>query len=156
MTPESAESKKKLLHRFKRRFLSQTFFENNKQRTPFRRSLAEQLVQHPPRLVLIGFALAIALGTLLLSLPQATASNDPLPFLDALFTATSATCVTGLIVVDTGTAFSTFGLIVILALIQVGGLGHRENEYRMLNFRISNIEFRTPHSGNDRRLLADG
>lgn len=58
----------------------------------------------------------------MLKLPQASAGK-PLNFIDALFTATSATCVTGLIVVDTGTAFSTFGQIIILILIQIGGLG---------------------------------
>lgn len=63
-----------------------------------------------------------ALGTLLLSLPVAHAA-EPVSVLDALFTATSATCVTGLTVVDTGTRFSAFGQAVILGLIQVGGLG---------------------------------
>ncbi|MDI3281249.1 MAG: TrkH family potassium uptake protein [Bacillota bacterium] len=77
----------------------------------------------PPRVLAIGFALIILTGAALLSLPLAAADGRPLPFLDALFTATSATCVTGLVVVDTGTRFSTFGQLVILALIQIGGLG---------------------------------
>jgi trk system potassium uptake protein TrkH len=65
---------------------------------------------------------AIAAGTLLLSLPFAR-SGEPLSLLDALFTATSAVCVTGLTVVDTGSRFSPAGQAVVLALIQVGGLG---------------------------------
>ncbi|MGH9626742.1 MAG: potassium transporter TrkG, partial [Bryobacteraceae bacterium] len=77
----------------------------------------------PPQVVVLGFALVIALGTLLLSLPYATRSGQRLAFIDALFTAVSATCVTGLAVVDTGTTFSLFGQLVILMCIQIGGLG---------------------------------
>jgi len=69
-----------------------------------------------------SFALVIAVGTLLLSLPFAR-GGEPVPFVDALFTSTSAVCVTGLTVVDTGSRFSPAGQAVILALIQVGGLG---------------------------------
>jgi trk system potassium uptake protein TrkH len=69
-----------------------------------------------------SFAVVIAAGTLLLSLPFARA-GDPISLLDALFTATSAVCVTGLTVVETGTRFSPAGQAVILTLIQVGGLG---------------------------------
>jgi trk system potassium uptake protein TrkH len=69
-----------------------------------------------------SFTFAILLGTLLLSLPLAQA-GDPVSVLDAFFTATSAVCVTGLTVVDTGTRFSPVGQAVVLALIQVGGLG---------------------------------
>ncbi len=76
----------------------------------------------PARLSVIGFLLLIGLGTALLTLPAA-ADGPRLGVVDALFTATSASCVTGLIVVDTGTAFSLFGQLVILALIQIGGLG---------------------------------
>ncbi len=71
----------------------------------------------------LGFAAIILIGALLLCLPVATVSGTPLPFFDALFTATSATCVTGLVVTDTATTFSLFGQIVILLLIQTGGLG---------------------------------
>ena len=74
-------------------------------------------------MVVGGFGLAVLVGTLLLMLPVArtgTAWTDPVT---ALFTSTSAVCVTGLVVVDTGTYWSTFGEVVILALIQVGGLG---------------------------------
>ena len=77
----------------------------------------------PMRLIAISFALVILAGTLLLMLP--ISSNDGLPtnFLDCLFTATSATCVTGLIVFDTYLKWSVFGKVVIMLLIQIGGLG---------------------------------
>ena len=78
---------------------------------------------HPTQLVVISFALVILVGTLLLSLPVAAAPNTDVRLVDALFTAVSATCVTGLIVIDTGTAYSVFGQMVILACIQIGGLG---------------------------------
>lgn len=77
----------------------------------------------PSQVLVLGFAAAILFGTLLLSLPWATANGGGTNFLDALFTATSAVCVTGLVVVDTGTYWSAFGKTVILLLIQVGGLG---------------------------------
>ncbi|WP_028547383.1 TrkH family potassium uptake protein [Paenibacillus sp. UNC451MF] len=77
----------------------------------------------PPQILVIGFAAIILVGATLLSLPIASATGRPLDFLDALFTATSATCVTGLVVVDTGTFFTKFGQIVIILLIQIGGLG---------------------------------
>ena len=75
------------------------------------------------QIVAFSFLFVILVGTGFLLLPNATESNEGISFLDALFTATSATCVTGLIVVDTGTFFSLFGQIVILCLIQIGGLG---------------------------------
>ena len=78
---------------------------------------------HPAQLVLAGFAAAVTIGTLLLWLPLSTQSRASASFVDALFTATSAVSVTGLVVVDTGTYWSLFGQIVILLLIQVGGLG---------------------------------
>lgn len=84
---------------------------------------AKRLKQSSPaQLLALFYALAIFLGAALLSSPLA-ARGEPLSFLDALFTATSAQCVTGLTVVDTGSRFSLFGQSVILALIQVGGLG---------------------------------
>jgi len=81
------------------------------------------LSANPPVAVMLSFALVIFLGTVLLMLPVASSRNQVTPVTDALFTATSATCVTGLIVVDTGSYFSVFGQIVILLLIQLGGLG---------------------------------
>ena len=74
-------------------------------------------------MVVGGFGLAVLVGTLLLMLPVAQTGIDWTDPVTALFTATSAVCVTGLVVVDTGTYWSTFGEVVILALIQVGGLG---------------------------------
>jgi trk system potassium uptake protein TrkH len=77
----------------------------------------------PTQQVLLTFLGLIALGTVLLSLPMASTSGSSIGLVDALFTATSATCVTGLIVRSTPGEFTTFGLAVILGLIQVGGLG---------------------------------
>lgn len=77
----------------------------------------------PQRVLIMSFACAIALGSILLSLPAATENPGGLPFIDSLFTATSATCVTGLVVRDTAPTFSPFGEAVILLLIQAGGLG---------------------------------
>lgn len=70
-----------------------------------------------------GFAIIILIGSLLLSLPIASADGKSIGGFNALFTSTSAVCVTGLVVVDTATAFSRFGHVVILILIQMGGLG---------------------------------
>lgn len=77
----------------------------------------------PSQLIALTFAGLILAGALLLMLPFAGREGAGLSFVDALFTATSASCVTGLVVVDTGTYFSTFGQLVIIALIQIGGLG---------------------------------
>jgi trk system potassium uptake protein TrkH len=86
-------------------------------------SLAKRLKQlSPAQLLTLFYAFAIFLGAALLATPLA-ARGEPVAFIDALFTATSAQCVTGLTVVDTGSRFSLFGQSVILALIQVGGLG---------------------------------
>ena len=75
------------------------------------------------QILVLGFAGLILGGVALLMTPYASKSGDSLRFVDALFTATSAVCVTGLVVVDTGTYFSVFGQSVILLLIQIGGLG---------------------------------
>ena len=77
---------------------------------------------HPATMVLASYLLAIVLGTLLLKLPIATVEGK-IRLVDALFTATSAVCVTGLVVLDTGSYFSTVGQCIILGLIQIGGLG---------------------------------
>lgn len=77
----------------------------------------------PTQVLALGFAGVILTGALLLSLPIATVDNQGTPFLNALFTATSAVCVTGLVVVDTGTYFTIFGQLIIMLLIQIGGLG---------------------------------
>lgn len=73
--------------------------------------------------ILLGFAAVILMGALLLCLPAASSSGVRTSFFDSLFTATSAVCVTGLVVVDTGTYWSFFGQVIILLLIQIGGLG---------------------------------
>jgi trk system potassium uptake protein TrkH len=77
----------------------------------------------PTRLIVFGFIFIIILGAFLLSLPISNNDRHFFNFGDALFTAVSATCVTGLIVVDTATQFNLFGQIIILLLIQIGGLG---------------------------------
>lgn len=81
------------------------------------------LLANPFRLLPLSFGAMIAIGTLLLMLPDSTATGRDTGFLQALFTATSAVCVTGLTVVDTATHWTGFGQGVILALIQLGGLG---------------------------------
>lgn len=75
------------------------------------------------QMILLSFLIAILLGSLLLSLPVSSATGEAVPYIDALFTATSATCVTGLVTLPTVSTWSVFGQVVILLLIQVGGLG---------------------------------
>lgn len=92
------------------------FFNSNDGRFGLHRLSAVQILA-------LGFAAVILTGALLLMLPISSSKGIVTPFLDCLFTATSAVCVTGLVVVDTGTYWSVFGQIVIICLIQVGGLG---------------------------------
>ncbi len=80
-------------------------------------------LRHPAQFVVVAFAAGVALGTALLALPASRAGAGNATFLEALFTATSAVCVTGLTVVDTPMYWSGFGEAVILALIQIGGFG---------------------------------
>ncbi len=75
------------------------------------------------QIIALGFMLLILVGALLLQLPFSSADGTPPPFLDCLFTATSASCVTGLVTVDTGVTWSLFGQFVLITLIQIGGLG---------------------------------
>ena len=75
------------------------------------------------QIIIFGFAGAIILGAILLMLPISSASGKITPFRDAIFTSTSAVCVTGLVVKDTATYWSMFGQFVILLMIQIGGLG---------------------------------
>ena len=75
------------------------------------------------RIILLGFIIMIFVGASILSLPISSRSREFTPFIDTLFTATSASCVTGLIVYDTATHWSLFGKIIIIAMIQCGGLG---------------------------------
>jgi trk system potassium uptake protein TrkH len=76
----------------------------------------------PPQILVTGLGIIILIGAFLLTLPIAS-TNAPVAWIDALFTATTSTCVTGLVVVDTGTQFTLFGQLVIMVMIQVGGLG---------------------------------
>ena len=90
--------------------------------------MSEEMVCRKHRLssfqiIILGFAGVILLGALLLMLPLSTTAGCVTPFNEALFTATSAVCVTGLVVQDTGSYWSVFGQVVILTLIQIGGLG---------------------------------
>lgn len=78
----------------------------------------------PPQLLAVSIAGLIVVGTLVLMTPAASATDQRIRFVDALFTATSSVCVTGLIVLDTPVDFSTFGHAAILLLIQLGGLGY--------------------------------
>jgi trk system potassium uptake protein TrkH len=91
--------------------------------SPSGRSFLVGVAHSPARTITTSFLGAIAGGTLLLTFPGASASGESAPLLTALFTSTSAVCVTGLTVVDTPTYWSTFGQWVIVLLIQVGGLG---------------------------------
>jgi len=90
----------------------------------------------PPLVITLSFFLVILTGGILLSLPISSARGTPTNFLDSYFTANSATCVTGLVTLDTGVHFSLFGLIVIMALMQVGGLGYMTfSTFMLLVFR---------------------
>ena len=77
----------------------------------------------PTQIMVLGFALVILIGAILLNLPMATQTGEQIGMLNALFTATSAVCVTGLVVVDTATYWSEIGQVIIITLIQIGGLG---------------------------------
>ncbi|SHJ85463.1 trk system potassium uptake protein TrkH [Geosporobacter subterraneus DSM 17957] len=83
----------------------------------------ERMKLNPAQIMVLGFASVILIGSILLNLPIASRNGESVGFINALFTATSAVCVTGLVVVDTGTYWTVFGQTVILLLIQIGGLG---------------------------------
>lgn len=85
--------------------------------------LRKRLKITPTQLIVAGFATLIFLGAFILNLPIASRDGQQVGFINALFTATSAVCVTGLVVVDTGTHWTVFGQVIIAALIQIGGLG---------------------------------
>lgn len=98
------------------------------------------------KIIAVGYLLVITMGTLLLMLPISNKSGIAVPFLDACFTATSATCVTGLVVYDTYTYWTTFGQCVILTLIQIGGIG-------FMTIAISALTFTKKKIGLSQRLL---
>ena len=87
------------------------------------KTLLYKLKLRPEQIIVVGFVLLILLGAVLLCLPVSTRTGRGLSFLNALFTSTSSVCVTGLVIADTSSAFTLFGQLVILALIQMGGLG---------------------------------
>ncbi|MEC0284250.1 TrkH family potassium uptake protein [Terribacillus saccharophilus] len=110
-----------------------------------RRKLFHRIKINPPQFFALGFLVLIALGTFLLMLPMATADRHHLSFIDALFEATSAVCVTGLVVVDTQTTFTLFGQIVLLCLIQIGGLGFMTLTVFIALLLRRNISFEERH-----------
>ena len=87
------------------------------------RPAPRRVFRHPAQVIVFAFAVAVVIGTALLMLPTARVGPSGAPLLTALFTSTSAVCVTGLVTVDTPTYWSGFGQVVILGLIQVGGFG---------------------------------
>lgn len=87
------------------------------------RLASRRVFRHPAQVIVVAFAAAVLVGTVLLMLPVARTGHGGAPILTALFTATSAVCVTGLVTVDTPTYWTGFGQVVILGLIQVGGFG---------------------------------
>ncbi|TFE27900.1 TrkH family potassium uptake protein [Cohnella luojiensis] len=87
------------------------------------RNFLRSILASPPRILVLGFAAIILLGAGLLMMPFAHTQDVTPRFIDTLFTATSAICVTGLVVVDTGTYWTTAGQLIILSMIQIGGLG---------------------------------
>lgn len=87
------------------------------------KALKKKSIYTPVRILALGFAIVIVIGAILLSLPIASQSGEITPFIDCIFTSTSAVCVTGLVVVDTGTYWTYFGKTVIMLLIEIGGLG---------------------------------
>ena len=88
-----------------------------------KKTLRYGILYSPPAVICLSFLLVILFGSILLTLPVATETHVSTPFLDCVFTATSATCVTGLVIYDTAPYWSTFGEVVIISLIQIGGLG---------------------------------
>lgn len=89
----------------------------------FEGKIYKLIISNPPVSFMASFIAVILIGAVFLMMPGSSVNKQVTPFLDALFTSTSATCVTGLAVFDTGTYFSSFGQMVILILIQLGGLG---------------------------------
>jgi trk system potassium uptake protein len=87
------------------------------------RAPGRPLLRHPAQVIVVAFGAAVIVGTLLLMLPVSRIGPGGAPLVAALFTATSAVCVTGLVTVDTPTYWSGFGQAVILLLIQIGGFG---------------------------------
>jgi len=87
------------------------------------KALKKKNMYTPVQILALGFAIVILIGAILLSLPIASQSGEITPFIDCIFTSTSAVCVTGLVTLDTGTYWTYFGKTVIMLLIETGGLG---------------------------------
>ena len=87
------------------------------------KAIKRKNIYTPVQILALGFAIVIFIGAILLSLPIASQSGKITPFIDCIFTSTSAVCVTGLVTVDTGTYWTYFGKTVIMLLIEIGGLG---------------------------------
>ncbi|MFH1152338.1 MAG: TrkH family potassium uptake protein [Pseudomonadota bacterium] len=102
---------------------------------------ARILKMHPAVIVLLSFILVILIGSITLNLPIST-TNAEISWVDSFFTATSAVCVTGLVVVDTGSYFTRFGQCIILILIQTGGLGVMTISVALFRWIGRNISFR--------------
>lgn len=85
--------------------------------------MKKKLCLSTTQIIMLSFLIVILVGSLLLALPISSANGEPVPYLDALFTATTSVCVTGLVTLPTVTTWSVFGQVVILLLIQIGGLG---------------------------------
>jgi len=128
-----------------------------------RRRSGRLSLRHPAQFVVAAFAVAVAVGTLVLSLPFASEEPGSAPFLVALFTATSSVCVTGLTVVDTASYWTTFGEVSIMVLIQIGGFGIMALAsllalfvYKNLGIRgrvVAQAETKTIDLGEVRRVL---
>ena len=86
-------------------------------------ALYRKIISSPTKMIMLGYGMIILIGTVLLMMPASSAAHVFTPFKEALFTATSATCVTGLVLFDTFTYWSMFGQLVILGMIQIGGIG---------------------------------
>ncbi|WP_291634051.1 TrkH family potassium uptake protein [Clostridium sp.] len=87
------------------------------------KALIKKNIYTPVQILALGFAILICIGAILLSLPIASQSGEITPFIDCIFTSTSAVCVTGLVILDTGTYWTYFGKTVIMVLVEIGGLG---------------------------------
>ena len=98
------------------------------------------------KIIAVGYVLVIAIGTILLMLPVSGRNHQPVPFMDAWFTATSATCVTGLVTHDTYTYWSSFGQVVLLILVQIGGMG-------FMTIAVSEMTLTRKKIGLSQRLL---
>lgn len=107
----------------KNRKAASAIFMEQTQRIKIKRRHRQHLELNSSQIIIFGFLGVILTGTLLLMLPIASRSRQVTPFSDALFTATSAACVTGLVVRDTVTSWSLFGQVILLILIQIGGMG---------------------------------